>query len=113
MKIITSKIMANALNKKAKELNKPHKFTYCECGYIEYRQLINIFGYGNISGHDITKNNKVKYICVSYPDNYYAMNQYILFNDLDRAFIPGDTVETFTRRIVEQYEIWPGEKKQW
>lgn len=105
MKIIVSKTMVKALNNAAKTLNMPYRFTYCECGYTEYRQLINMFGYGHLSGHDITKNNKVKYICVSYPDNYYAMNNYITFNDLDRLFISGDTIETFTQRIVNAYEI--------
>ena len=105
MKIIVSKTMVKALNAAAKKLNKPVYFTYCETGYNEYRQLINIFGYGHLSGHDITNNNKIKYICVSYPDEYYAMNNYITFNDLDRAFIPGDTSETFTNRIVSNYEI--------
>lgn len=105
MKIIVSKTMVKALNAAAAALNMPHRFTYCETGYNEYRQLTNMFGYGHLSGHDITKNNKIKYICVSYPDNYYAMNNYITFYDLDRAFIPGDTVQSFTNRIVEQYEI--------
>lgn len=102
MKIIISKTMVKALNAAAKKQNKPMYFNYCECGYLEYKYRVNAF---NLSGHDITKNNMVKYICVSYPDNYYAMNNYITFNDLDRAFVAGDTVETFTNRIVERYEI--------
>lgn len=103
MKIIISKTMVKALNVAAKRLHMPYEFTYHECGYNEYRRYINTFGM--ISGHDITRDNKIKYISVSYPDNYYAMNNYITFNDLDRAFIPGDTIETFTARIIEQYEI--------
>ena len=71
MKIMISKAMVKSLNTAAKNLNMPHRFTYCECGYNEYRRLINMFGYGHISGHDITKDNKIKYICVSYPDEYY------------------------------------------
>ena len=105
MKIIISKTMVKALNAAAAALNMPHRFTYCETGYNEYRQLINMFGYGHLSGHDITRDNKIKYISVSYPDNYYAIDQYITFDDLDRAFMAGDTVETFTNRIVEWYEI--------
>lgn len=97
-----SKTMVKALNAAAKKLNMPHRFTYCECSYLEYKYRVNAF---NLSGHDITNNNKIKYISVSYPDNYYAMNNYITFYDLDRAFIPGDTIETFTNRIVERYEI--------
>lgn len=102
MKIMISKTMVKALNAAAKKLNKDMTFNYCECSIIEYRQYINAF---TLSGHDITNNNKIKYICVSYPDNYYAMNNYITFYDLDRAFIPGDTTETFTNRIVSNYEI--------
>ena len=103
MKIMISKTMVKALNAAAKTMNKRMTFNYCECGYNEYRRYINTFGY--ISGHDITSNNNIKYISVVYPPEYYAMNNYITFNDLDRAFIPGDTTETFTQRIVEQYEI--------
>lgn len=95
--------MVKALNAAAKTLNKQMTFNYNECGLLEYRRYINTFGI--ISGHDITRNNKIKYISVSYPDNYYAMNNYITFNDLNRAFMAGDTVETFTNRIVERYEI--------
>ena len=102
MKIMISKTMVKALNAAAKKQNKPMYFNYCECGYLEYKYRVNAF---NLSGYDITKNNKIKYISVSYPDNYYAMNNYITFNDLNRAFIAGDTVETFTNRIVERYEI--------
>ena len=103
MKIMISKTMVKALNAAAKKLNMPYEFNYNECGYTEYRRYINTFGY--ISGHDITKDNKIKYISVLYPDNYYAMQQYITFDDLDRAFIAGDTIESFTNRIVERYEI--------
>ena len=93
--------MVKALNNAAKTLNKPYVFNYCECGYNEYIWYVS----GHVSGHDITKNNKIKYITVVYPDYYYAMNKYITFYDLDRAFIPGDTIETFTARIIEVYEI--------
>ena len=103
MKIMISKTMVKALNAAAKKQNKPVYFNYCECGLLEYRRYVNAFN--SISGHDITRNNKIKYIRVSYPDNYYAMDNYITFNDLNRAFIPDDTIETFTNRIVEQYEI--------
>ena len=103
MKIMISKTMVKALNAAAKRLHMPYEFKYNECGYTEYRRYINTFGY--ISGHDITRDNKIKYISVSYPDNYYAMQQYITFNDLDRAFVAGDTIETFTNRIAELYEI--------
>ena len=103
MKIMISKTMVKALNAAAAALNMPHKFAYCECGYTEYRRYINTFGY--ISGHDITRDNKIKYISVSYPDNYFAIDQYITYDDLSRAFIAGDTIESFTNRIVEWYEI--------
>lgn len=102
MKIMVSKAMAKALNKAAKELNKPYTFYYRECGLFEYRRYVN--AYGNISGHDIINNN-IKYIAVVYPDNYYAMDSHITFYDLDRLFIPGDTTGTYTRRVVEDYEI--------
>lgn len=102
MKIMISKAMVKALNAAAKKQNKPMYFNYCECSYLEYKYRVNAF---SLSGHDITNNNMVKYISVSYPDNYYAMNNYITFYDLERAFIPGDTIETFTNRIVNNYEI--------
>lgn len=93
MKLTITKTFVKELNKALKKNNVPYTAIYTPCNYstcsIDYD----------------SKTKQYKCIGIHYPPEYYAIPQYLTTYDLNRVFIPGDTIETYMQRLIDYIAI--------
>lgn len=106
MKVKVTKTMVKELNKTAKAMGVLYSFHYEEISPDAYRWNIdyNYFDAADYGDIDYAKG-VVKAIRVTYPGEWYAMDKWITTRELCRLFCKGDSVGSFTIRVVDSYAI--------
>ena len=106
MLIAATKKMVNELNKAAKAAGRPEKFGHVTMTPASYKWYVGMdtdgaFDYGDYN----YSTGLMRAIRVEYPADWYACDGYITTKQLNKLYRAGDTVETFTARVLEEIEI--------
>lgn len=108
MKIKCTKTMTRELNKAGKtpeNYSKAH-FDFIAVSPELYGRMIN---YNIFEAYDYGDYNAatglMQAIRVSYPGEAYACENYITTKELNKLFVSGDTLETYTARVINAYQI--------
>lgn len=102
MKIEVTKKMVNVLNKAAKESGAEMKFIFETMTERAYSIYVNALA----SGRDYDYEKGVfKVIKVLYPDEYYAMPNYLATEDLEKLYRNGDDLNAYTARVINAMEV--------
>lgn len=106
MKVQATRVMANALNKGAREHGKAYAFRHITVTPQEYERYIDsdLFTAEDYGDYNASTG-KLRAIKVVYPDEYYAMPRYLTTRALNREFVSGDTAESYIKRVLESVEI--------
>lgn len=106
MLIAATKKMVNELNKAAKAAGRPEKFRHVTMAPDLYKWNVSMDIFGAYDHGDCNYNTGlVRAIRVEYPADWYACDGYITTKQLNKLYRAGDTVETFTARVLEEIEI--------
>lgn len=106
MLIAATKKMVNELNKAAKAAGRPEKFGHVTMTPDSYKWNVSMDIFGAYDYGDYSYNTgMVRAIRVEYPADWYACDGYITTKQLNKLYRAGDTVETFTARVLEEIEI--------
>lgn len=104
MYVKVSKTLVNYLNK---EIKNGLRFEYREIKPELYKVCVNCMPeWVDLETDYNPKTDKMKYIAVIYPSEYYALNDYISTSDLLRIFKGSDkTAGGFIQAVKNEYMI--------
>ena len=106
MKVKCTKKMAAELNRAATAAGKLYRFELRKLDQDQYAALVGgdlftAYDYGDYDPATGT----LKAIAAIYPAEYYAGNRYITTQELRGLYASGDTLDTYTGRVVEAMAI--------
>lgn len=105
MKLKTSKVMAEMLNKEIKKMGLDYNITQIRLTPQQFEYYVNIDSYNNENDYNYITN-KFNVIQIEYPLNYYACNKYITTNDLIKIYDKSNkTFNGFLQEFKNYVEI--------
>lgn len=111
MKIASTKTMATLLNKIAKEMGiTDRRFRYITVSPEVYKRYVDIEIYNAYDNGDYNwETGKIRAIEVEYPSEYYANNNYLTTQELNRIFkrykSSIENADDFAKKVIEEMEI--------
>lgn len=106
MKLKATKTMAAALNKAAAAAGAGMTFTLEKLPERTYAVMVDCDIFAAEEYGDYNYNTGLfQAIRVSYPAEYYAMDNWLTTKTMRRIYTPGDYLEQFTSKVLEAFAI--------